>query len=140
MANFFKRLNKRTNNKYKGKLPLICFNCDGISHFVKKIPHKKNKENDEDYSNRKQTYKGKGTTKKFFKKRLCTKKGISSSDEDEFSDSEIERVIFMAVEDNGSGVLCPSCGACHLLIWLSAPHVFTLQESIHHLFSYPYIF
>jgi hypothetical protein len=30
VANFIKRLNKRTNGRYKGKLPLICFNCDGI--------------------------------------------------------------------------------------------------------------
>jgi hypothetical protein len=36
----------------------------------------------------KQTYKGKRTTKKAFKKILCTKEDISSSDEDEVSDSE----------------------------------------------------
>jgi hypothetical protein len=88
MANFVKRLNKGTNDKYKGKVPLICFNCDGIGHFSKKCPHKKNKENDEDYSNRKQTYKEKGTRKKVFKKILCTKENISSSNEDEFTDSE----------------------------------------------------
>jgi hypothetical protein len=92
MANFVKRLNKGTNDRYKGKLPLICFNCDGIGHFANKCPHKKNKGNDEYYSNRKQTYKGKGTTKKVFKKSLCTKEDISSSDEDEVSDSETERV------------------------------------------------
>jgi hypothetical protein len=68
--------------------------------FLKKCPHKKNKRNDEDYSNRKQTYKGKRTTNKFFKKILCTKEDISSSDEDEVSDSEIERVLFMVVEDS----------------------------------------
>ena len=62
MANFVKRLNKGTNDRYKSKFPLICFNCDGIGHFYNKCPHKKNKRNDEDYSNRKQTYKGKGTT------------------------------------------------------------------------------
>jgi hypothetical protein len=45
------------------------------------------------------TYKGKRTTKKVFKKRFCTKEDISSSDEDEVSDSEIGRVIFMEVED-----------------------------------------
>jgi hypothetical protein len=44
-----------------------------------------------------QTYKGKRTTKKFFKKKFCTKEDISSSDEDEVSDSEIGRVLFMAV-------------------------------------------
>jgi hypothetical protein len=88
MPNFAKRLNKGTNIRYKGKSPLICFNCDGIGNFVNKCPHKKNKMNDEDYSNRKQTYKGKRTTKKAFNKILCTKEDISSSDEDEVSDSE----------------------------------------------------
>jgi uncharacterized protein YjcR len=39
----------------------------------------------------------KRTTKKIFKKSLCTKEDISSSDEDEFSDSETERVLFMEV-------------------------------------------
>jgi hypothetical protein len=100
MAKFVKILNKGTNNRYKGKFPLFCFNCDGIGHFAKKCPHKKNKRNDEDYSNRKQTYKGKITTKKSFKKSLCTKEDISSSDEDEVSDSETERVLFMEVEDS----------------------------------------
>jgi hypothetical protein len=99
VANFVKRLNKGTNDRYRGKLPLICFNCDGIGHFSNKCPHKK-KRNDEGYSNRKQTYKGKRTTNKSFKKSLCTKEDISSSDEDESSDSETERVIFMVVEDS----------------------------------------
>jgi hypothetical protein len=96
-ANFVRRLNKGTNDRYIGKLPLICFNCDGIGHFSNKFPHKK-KINDEGYSNRKQTYKGKRTTKKVFNKSLCTKENISSSDEDEVG--ETERVLFMAVDDS----------------------------------------
>ena len=48
VANFVKILNKGINNRYKGKFPLICFNCDGIVHFSNKCPHKKNKRNDED--------------------------------------------------------------------------------------------
>jgi hypothetical protein len=99
VANFFKRLNKGTNDRYRGKFPLICFNCYGIGHFANKCPHKK-KRNDEGYSNSKQTYKGKRTTKKVFKKILCTKEDISSSNEDEVNHSETERVIFMAVEDS----------------------------------------
>jgi hypothetical protein len=94
VANFVKRLNKGTNGKYRGKLPLICFNCDGIGHFANKFPHKK-KRNDERYSKGRQTYKGKRTTKKVFKKNFCT-----SSDEDEVSDSETGRVLFMTVEDS----------------------------------------
>jgi hypothetical protein len=99
VANFVRRLNKGTDGRYRGRIPLICFNCDGIGHFANKCPHKK-KINDEGYSKNKQTFKGKITTKKVFKKRLCTKEDISSSDEDEVSDSEIERVLLMAVEDS----------------------------------------
>jgi hypothetical protein len=99
VANFVKRLKKETNGRYRGKLPLICFNCDGIGHFGNKCPHKK-KRNDEGYSKDKHTYKGKITTKKVFKKSLCTKEDISSSDEDEVGDSETGRVLFMAVKDS----------------------------------------
>jgi hypothetical protein len=99
VANFVKRLNKGTNGRYRGKLPLICFNCDGIGHFANKCPHKKNR-NDEFYSKGKHTYKGKRTTKKVFKKILYTKEDISSSDEDEVSDNETGRVLFMAVKDS----------------------------------------
>jgi hypothetical protein len=99
VANFLKRLNKGTNGRYRGKLPLICFNYDGIGHFSNKCPHKK-KRNDEDHSKGRQTYKGKRTTKKVFKKIFFTKEDISSSDEDEVSDSEIGRVLFMEVEDS----------------------------------------
>jgi hypothetical protein len=99
VANFVKRLNKGTNGRYRGKLPLICFNCDGIGHFANKCPHKK-KRNDEGYSKGKHTYKGKRTTKKVFKKSLYTKEDISSSDEDEVSDNETGRVLFMVVKDS----------------------------------------
>jgi hypothetical protein len=99
VAKFFKRLNKRIDGRYRGKLPLICFNCDGIGHFANKCPYKK-KRNDEGYSKGKQTYKRKRTTKKVFKKILCTKEDISSSDEDEVSDSETKKFLFMAVEES----------------------------------------
>jgi hypothetical protein len=99
VANFVKRLNKGTDGMYRGKLPLICFDCDGIGNFDNKCLYKK-KRNDEGYSKGKQTYTGKRTTKKVFRKILCTKKYISSSDEDEVNDSETERVIFMEVEDS----------------------------------------
>jgi hypothetical protein len=99
VTNFVKILNKGTNNRYRGKIPLIFFNCDGIGHFYNKFTHKK-KRNDEGYSNSKQTYKCKRTTKKYFKKSVCTKEDISSSDEYEASDSERKRVLFMAVEES----------------------------------------
>jgi hypothetical protein len=87
-------LNKGTDSRYTCNLPLIFFNYDGIGHFANICPYKK-KRNDEGYSKGKKTYKDKRTTKKVFKKSLCTKEDISSSDEDEVSDSETKRVIFM---------------------------------------------
>jgi len=41
MANFVRKL-KRGTGKYKGMLPLICFNCGKIGHFASKFPHAKN--------------------------------------------------------------------------------------------------
>jgi hypothetical protein len=99
VTNFVKRLNKGTGGRYRGKLPLIYFNFDGIGHFSNKCPYKKNI-NDEGYSKGKQTYKGKRTTKKVLKKILCTKEDISSLDEDEVNDSETKIVLFMEVEDS----------------------------------------
>ena len=87
VANFVKRMNKETDGRYRGKFPLICFNFDGIGHFSNKCPYKK-KRNDEGYSKDKQTYKGKRTTKKVFKKNFFTKEDISLSDEDEVSENE----------------------------------------------------
>jgi hypothetical protein len=40
VANFIRRLSKGTD-KYKGMLPLICFNCDGVGNFSNKCPYKK---------------------------------------------------------------------------------------------------
>jgi hypothetical protein len=65
--------------------------------LLKKCPHKK-KRNDEGYSKGKHSYKGRRNTKKVFKKILCMKEDISSLDDDEASDSETGRVLFMAVK------------------------------------------
>jgi hypothetical protein len=43
--------------------------------------------------------KAKELQRKYFKKNLCIKEDISSSDEDEVSDSETGRVLFMEVKD-----------------------------------------
>jgi hypothetical protein len=61
---------KKGTNKYRGKLPLICLNCDGIGHFSNKSPHDKNKINEEDDSKGKQIYKDKTTNFFFLEKPL----------------------------------------------------------------------
>ena len=73
MANFIKRLNKGTNGRYRGKLPLICFNCDGIGHFFNKCPHKK-KRNDEGYSKGNTHIKAKELQRKISRKDYASKK------------------------------------------------------------------
>jgi DNA-directed RNA polymerase subunit N (RpoN/RPB10) len=82
VANFFQKL-KRGTRKCKGMIPLKCFNCGGIGHFMSKFPHK-NKENDEEQDT-KQKNKNKndrGNKKKLFRKSLCTKEDSLSSNED----------------------------------------------------------
>jgi hypothetical protein len=100
VSNFVRRLKKGTNGRYKGNITLICFNYDGIDHFSNKCPHKKNKIHEEVDANNKQTYKGKGTKNNVFKKWFFTKEDCSSSEEDEVSESETKRVIFMEIEDS----------------------------------------
>ena len=73
MANFIKTLNKGTNGRYKGKLHLICFNCDGIGHFANKCPHKKNR-NDERYSKENTHIKEKELQRKISRKAYASKK------------------------------------------------------------------
>jgi len=46
MANFVKRLPRGTGS-YKGKIPLKCFKCGRIFHFVAKYSHKEEKPNRE---------------------------------------------------------------------------------------------
>jgi hypothetical protein len=42
-----RRLKKGTG-KYKGKLPLKCFNCGKIGHFASKCPYARGSDSDEE--------------------------------------------------------------------------------------------
>jgi hypothetical protein len=96
VANFVRRLNTRIG-KYKGKIPLIFFNCDGVGDFSNKLPYKKNKINEEEMTLKK-IQKGRRNKNKFFKKSLFTKEDNSSSNKYQSNNNDTERVIFMEIE------------------------------------------
>ena len=85
---------KRRSRKYKGKLPFKCFNCGKIGHFASKCPYVKrldsNEENEKKYKKR--------NTKFIKRKSLYSKEDISSSHEEDDSDGDSRKVIFVDLE------------------------------------------
>ena len=101
-ANFVRKL-KRGIGKYKGKLPLKCFECARIGHFASKCPYKGNPNIDDENSCKKiKTYQKnkKGNNERYDKNiNLYTKENNNSSDDDDSdSDNESERVLFLAMD------------------------------------------
>lgn len=94
---------KRGTRKFKGKLPLICFNCRDIGHFAAKCPHNKYGNEDETLEKGKKGQRrfNKQGKKKGCKKIFFSKEGNSSSEEESESDEEndMERALFMAREN-----------------------------------------
>jgi DNA-directed RNA polymerase subunit N (RpoN/RPB10) len=45
---------KRGTNKYKGMLPLKCFNCGKIGHFASKFPYAKKTNSDDEEAPKKE--------------------------------------------------------------------------------------
>jgi hypothetical protein len=92
------QLHKETQEriwKYKGKIPLICFNCGKIGHFANKCPYPKQEENDEEVQNQKKT--NTNNKKKFYKKKknFFTQEDNNSSEENEEENSEL---LFMGIK------------------------------------------
>ena len=97
-ANFVRKL-RRGTRKYKGKLPLKCFECGRIGHFSSKCPYAKNPNSNDENNCRKnenfQKYK-KGNNGRFAKsKNIYSKEDNNSSDDDTDND---DGVLFMTID------------------------------------------
>jgi len=84
---------KRGTCKYKGKIPLVSFDCGEISHFAAKFPYKnkaftKGKKGQRNFKNQ---------GKKNF---LSMEDSSSSEEESDIGEENKERVLFMAKNNN----------------------------------------
>jgi hypothetical protein len=99
-ANFVRKL-KQGTGKFKGKLPFKCFNCGKIGHFASKYPYAKGSKIDEEEETPKNEKKHQKIHKgKLLKKKNLYSKEVSSSSDEDDSDNESRKVIFMEFEEN----------------------------------------
>lgn len=82
---------KRGIGKYKGKVPLICFNCGEISHFTFKCPHARSLDNNDEKEDHGKLKKNKRRYKKQGKMKGC-KKGFYSKEDKSSSEEESDSV------------------------------------------------
>ena len=96
-ALFIKKLERGTG-KYKGKLPLKCFNYGRIGHFSRKCPYPKQEDrDDEEFCCHKKDKKNKTIYKKNFQKNKKNLYSKEDSEDDEMS--EDVRVLFTGFEN-----------------------------------------
>jgi hypothetical protein len=97
IANFMKKLKKGTG-RYKGKFPLICFNCGKIGHFSSKCPYPKQEESDDERTFKEQKKSQTKDKRKVYKKKktFYTEENNNSSEESE--EEEESEHLFMGIE------------------------------------------
>ena len=90
ISNFMKKLKKGTG-KYKGKIPLICFNCGKIGYFANKCPYPKKEESDDERTFKNQKKIQTKDNNKFYKKKkmFFTQEKSTSSEESEEKELEL---------------------------------------------------
>jgi hypothetical protein len=95
-AKFIKKL-KKGIGKYKGKIPLICFNYGKIGHFANKCPYPKKEESDDERTLKNQKKTKTNNEKKFYKKKktFFTQEDNRSSEENEEDELEL---LFMGIK------------------------------------------
>ena len=95
-ANFIKKL-KKGIGKYKGKIPLICFNYGKIGHFTNKCPYPKKEESDNERTLKNNKKTKTNNKKKFYKKNkmLFTQEDNNSSEENEEDETQL---LFMGIK------------------------------------------
>jgi hypothetical protein len=103
ISNFMKKLKKGTG-KYKGKIPLICFNCGKIGHFANKCPYPKQEESDDERTFKDQKKRKTKDKRKFYKKKktFFTQEDSSSSEESEEEEPELLFMGMKTQDDNHS--------------------------------------
>jgi hypothetical protein len=81
---------------------LKCFNCGKIGNFSNKYPYDNKSDSDEEEDPKKEKKYQNGNTKdkrKLFMKNIYSREDSSSYDEDNESDNDLEKLIFMAREN-----------------------------------------